>query len=82
MAKRGKCPSLITGNNGMPKFEIALRKRTCKRCETDISKDTKCVSIPKPGTMGGRTYCCDCLREIIEQSRRDLDKLEEELNKS
>jgi hypothetical protein len=79
MAKRGKCPSLITGNHGKPVFEVAGGKRTCKRCGDAILKDAQCVSIPKPGTMGARTYCCSCLREIIDQSRKDLDKLEKEL---
>jgi len=77
--KKGKCPSLVTGNHGRPVFEIAGAKRKCKRCGTEISKGTRCVSIPKPGSMGRRTYCCTCLSNIIAQSRKDLDRLETEL---
>lgn len=80
MAKRGKCPSLITGNHGRPKFQIAAKKRTCKRCRSDIPKDDRCVFIPHPGTFGGRTYCCSCLQEIIEQSRNDLNELARDLS--
>jgi len=81
MAKaRGKCPSLITSNHGKPRFESAKRKRKCKRCNRSIMAGTDCVSIPTPGTMGARTYCLQCLLEIIKQSREDLDRLEEQAN--
>ena len=78
--KKGKCPSLITGNHGRPVFEIAVRKRTCKRCGNEISKGSRSVRIPKPGSMGRRTFCCACLSDIIRQSRKDLDKLEREVS--
>jgi hypothetical protein len=77
--KKGKCPSLITGNHGKPVFENAGAKRTCKRCNKEIFKGECCAKIPIPGSMGSRTYCCSCLSEIIEQSRKDLDKLENEI---
>lgn len=69
---RGKCPSLISGSLGRPKFEVAMRKRTCKRCHSAITAGTKCVSIPVPGSMGDKTYCCNCLLRIIERSQKDL----------
>jgi len=75
----GKCPSLITGNNGKPKLKIAGRKSKCKRCGNEILKGDLCVSIPKPGTFIKRTFCLDCLSKIIMQSRRDLDKLEQKI---
>lgn len=76
---KGKCPSLVTGNHGRPVFEIAGRKRRCKRCGVEILKGERCVSIPIPGSMGKRTYCRSCLSKIIMQSRKDLDRLEKEL---
>lgn len=79
MMKKGKCPSFVTGNNGRPILEIAGRKRKCKRCGADILKGKQCVSISIPGKMGGRTYCCFCLAEIIDQSRKDLDNLEQRI---
>jgi len=79
MMKRGKCPSFVTGNNGRPVFEVAERKRKCKRCSAEILKGEQCVNISTPGRMGGRTYCCSCLGEIINQSRKDLDKLEQKI---
>ena len=79
--KKGKCPSLVTGNHGKPVFEIAGGKRKCKRCSKEIFKGVRCVSIPIPGSMGHRTYCCVCLSNIIAQSRKDLDKLEREITK-
>lgn len=79
MTKRGKCPSLITGNHGKPVFKICGRKTTCKRCKNEILKGERCVDIPKPGSFGGRRVCCNCLQEMICKSRQDLDKLEREL---
>lgn len=79
MQNRGRCPSLITGNHGRPVLEIAGGKRKCKRCGNEILKGNRCVSIPIPGSMGSRTYCCACLASIVAQSRKDLDKLEHEL---
>jgi hypothetical protein len=77
---RGKCPSLITGSHGRPKFEVAKGKRTCKRCKSSIIRGTACVSIPVPGRMGSKTYCCTCLGHIIEKSRKDLTDIEAELS--
>ncbi len=79
MARRGRTPSLITSDSGKPKFVIAQRIRQCRRCETDIYKETKCVEVPIPGSMGHRTYCCDCLSKMISKSREDLDQLEQRL---
>lgn len=78
MKNRGKCPSLVTGNHGRPAFKIAGGKSKCKRCNCEIVKGTRCVSIPIPGSMGRRTYCCSCLLDIIKQSLLDLDRLEKE----
>jgi hypothetical protein len=58
----------------------AKRKRTCKRCDKEIEGGTVCVEVPQPGTMGARTYCKDCIKEIIQKSRADLDELEKQLN--
>jgi len=55
------------------------KKRTCKRCDRDILNGTKCVEVPQPGTMGGKTYCRECAQKIVEKSREDLDRFEEAL---
>ncbi len=77
---RGKCPSLVSGTLGRPKFEVAKRKRTCYRCEKEIIGGSNCVSIPLAGRMGSRTYCCECLHCIIAQSQKDLDEIEAKLS--
>jgi len=76
--KKGKCPSLVTGNHGRPSFKIAGKKSKCKRCGVEILKGDRCVNIPIPASMGRRTYCCSCLLDFIKQSRKDLDILERE----
>ncbi len=79
MAKRGKTPSLVGGGAGASKFVEAKKKRTCSRGECQIKMGEKCIEVNVPGTMGKKTYCCDCFEEILEQSQGDLDKLKNEL---
>ena len=80
--KRGKTPSFITSLSGKPKVVQARGKRTCKRggCGEEIPKGTKCVEVPQPGTMGARTFCVQCIKEIIQKSREDLNELEKRLS--
>ncbi len=72
---KGRCPSLIAANHGKPKFEKAIKKRTCKRCKKTIPGGTDCVAIPTPGTMGSRIYCNQCFGKIIEQTQKDINEL-------
>jgi len=81
MAKaKGKCPSLIAGNHGKPKFEEAIRKRKCKRCKESIPAGTDCVVIPVPSTGGTPSFCMKCFRAIIEQTQKDLNELKKMVN--
>lgn len=80
--KRGRCPSLIGGAHAAPQIEQTKGKRICKRCDGEILKDERCVVVPIPGSMGRRVYCCVCIREIVAQSRRDLDGFEKLLDGS
>jgi hypothetical protein len=75
MGKRGKTPSLIGGGAGACKFEVAKKKRTCKRCKCSIFRGTDCVEVKVPATMGSKSYCIDCFMEILDQTRRDLNDL-------
>jgi len=75
MAKRGKTPSLIGGGAGACRFEVAKRKRTCKRCRFSIFGGTDCVEVDIPSTMGNKNYCIKCFMEILEQTQRDLNNL-------
>lgn len=79
MTKRGKVPSLISGASGKPKIVVARRTRHCKRCECELPPRTTCVEIPTPGSMGRRTYCPDCVLEMIDKSREDLNILRRDL---
>lgn len=78
--KRGRCPSFISATFGSPKIETALAKRTCKRHNSEITKGEKCVTVRIVGTQGRRVYSFVAMREIILQSRQDLDVLEAKLN--
>jgi hypothetical protein len=78
--KRGKIPSLISGSSGNPTVAIAKRLRPCSRCEHQILKGEKCFEVPIPGQgfSNKRTFCLECFGEVIEQSRNDLERLDQE----
>lgn len=78
MAPRGKTPSLIGSGAGVSRFTTAKGTRTCRRCKVKIMRPGKCVEVAVPGTMGHRTYCGSCYKDILEQSKQDLAKLESE----
>ena len=80
MAKRGKTPSLISGNAGTCNFISSPGKRHCKRCDDAIDAGCNCVEVNVPATMGHRTYCIDCFREMLAKSREDLDDLESQVD--
>lgn len=75
---RGKTPSLIGASNGRPRIITVKKRSKCVRCGSGISAGAECVGIPKLG--GGFTrlkrYCKTCYLNILEQTRTDLDKLE------
>lgn len=79
MAKRGRTPSLIGGGAGASHFVTAKRKRTCHRCDGAIDRDTRCVEVAIPATMGHKTYCLNCYDEILTQTRADVQGLANEL---
>jgi len=81
MAKLGPTPSLIGGGAGTSRFVRALKKRTCKRCNSPIAAGTVCIEVAKPGTMGHRTYCHDCYEEVLDKSQDDLEGLRKRLRK-
>lgn len=79
MSKKGKVPSLVSGASGKPRIAVAKKTRHCKRCESELPPRRRCVEIPIPGSLGSKTYCCDCVLEMITKSREDLDILEQTL---
>lgn len=80
--KRGRCPSFISATFGSPRIETALARRTCKRHSSEIIKGEKCVTVRIVGTQGRRVYSFEAMKEIILQTRQDLDALEAELSQS
>ena len=82
MVKRGKTPSLISASSGTPSIVEAKKRRNCNRCECNINMGEKLFEIPKIG--GGfsdkKSICKSCFREILDQTQKDLDKLESSWN--
>lgn len=79
MVKRGRSPSLIGGSQGGVRFTEAKRRRSCKRCDGGILKGKSCAEISNPGKQGHRTYCLDCLEEILDKTERDVLQLRKQL---
>jgi hypothetical protein len=77
MSPKGKTPSLIGGGAGASKIVVALKKRTCRRCKSAIPANSNCIEVAIPGSFGHKTYCIDCFMGILEQSREDLQRLED-----
>ncbi|MBT4384533.1 hypothetical protein HOD30_02170 [Candidatus Peregrinibacteria bacterium] len=77
--KRGKTPSLITASSGRPEKSQAKKLRNCTRCKEAIVKGTDCFLIPKKsgGFTSKKSFCNECFREILEQSKKDLGLFEE-----
>lgn len=79
--KRGKTPSLITGSSGKPTKTVAKRRRSCSRCSFVISLGEACFEVPKVG--GGfsnrKTFCMNCFKEILVQTKKDIANLEKDI---
>ncbi len=74
--RKGRCPSFISATIGSPQIEVAKGKRTCKRTGLAILKNEGCVTVRVAGSQGRRPYSFEAMKEIILQTRKDLDKLE------
>jgi late competence protein required for DNA uptake (superfamily II DNA/RNA helicase) len=80
MAPRGPTPSLLGSGAGSSKIVTALKKRTCKRCKSSITRGTKCLEVGIPGSFGSKTYCKDCYLLILNKSQADLAELQAAVN--
>ena len=80
MAPKGKTPSLIGGAAGHTNFVEAGKLRHCKRCKGDILRGTRCAEVGIPGTMFSKTYCMRCYNDILDQTKKDIERLEQEAN--
>ncbi len=76
--KRGKTPSLLTGSSGKPARVTAKRRRECCRCAFLISNGEICFEVPRKsgGFSSKKTYCPSCFKEILGQTRKDLDEFD------
>lgn len=62
------------------RVETAGRRRKCHRNDShSIGRGERCLAVYDPITSGRKNYCTECARPILDQARRDLHRLEEEL---
>jgi len=78
MAKKGRSPSLISGSNGKPSPATAKKRRACKRCKCTISHGENLFEIPQKsgGFSGNKPFCMSCFKEILDQTKKDIDEIE------
>jgi ferredoxin len=79
---KGKTPSLLSMSTGKPLVYICKKKSKCSRCKNDIIKNYKCFQIPKAssGFTSKKIFCVACTTEIVEQSKKDIAKIENEIS--
>lgn len=69
--------SLISGCNGKPEAYKASRKVSCSSCDAFLEGGNGFkIPIRKGLYKNKPLFCFDCLKLIIEQTRRDLIELE------
>lgn len=75
---KGKTPSLIGSVLGRPTKKTCGRQTKCSRCGEGISKGEDCYDVPQPMKphSSTRRFCAECFKAVIEQTKRDLEKLE------
>lgn len=81
---RGKTPSLIGGSNGRPSKVLIQRGCKCYRCNDHLKNGSYCIEIPQLGGSftNQRRVCFNCFEKILQQTRTDLETLEEMLTPS
>jgi len=74
----GNPASLITGKK--PTFTTTKKDIRCAYCSRKLPRGAKCAEILQSGSFSNKkTYCLGCLKEIIGQTRFDLNLLEKRL---
>lgn len=79
--KRGKIPSLLVASTGMPCPRQSVKQRKCSRCCEIILSGSVHVDIPKKngGYSNKKPHCVECFKEILEQTKIDISKLEKSI---
>jgi hypothetical protein len=73
-----KTLSLITGRK--PQLTTTNKAEHCKHCNKNLPSGSKCAKIPESAGFSNKpAYCLICLKEIIGQTRFDLNELEKSL---
>lgn len=75
---KGKTPSLIGGSLGRPVAATAGKRCSCSRCDSQIVMGESCFDIPQPSKKfrDTRRFCQRCFKDVLAQTRQDLEQLE------
>lgn len=71
---KGKIPSLLSQSTGKPSVHVCKRRASCTRCKAILHMAENCFTIPKVSTGYTRNsiFCLDCVRLIIDQTKKEL----------
>lgn len=75
--RKGKIPSLLSMTTGKPVPHVSGRKTPCGLCEEPILMGVACFEIPKKGNgfTSRPLHCVPCVKLILEQTKKELEKL-------
>jgi hypothetical protein len=78
---KGKAPSMLSLQNGPMTFVVAKNRSKCNRCDGAILGGQRCgeMKISKNGFTSPRRLCLQCSKEVIEATKADVGRIEQEL---
>jgi hypothetical protein len=79
MAKpKGKTPSLLSMSTGTPEIHSCGKSTACERCNEKILMGNQCFKIPKQksGFTAKPLFCTGCTKEIIQQTKLEIEAIE------
>jgi hypothetical protein len=55
-----------------------MKSAPCSRCEVQIVMGEQCYDVPQPSKKfrNTRRFCRDCFKDVLAETRKDLDQLE------
>ena len=79
---KGPTPCLIGTTLGACSFAVTGARgplTRCKRCKSEIGRQTPVVQISIPGSFGSKPFCLKCFGGILDATQMKLNALRSEL---
>lgn len=69
----GSCSFTLTGSRG--------KLTGCKRCKSEIPRQSPVVHISVPGSVYSKPFCLECFGRILDATQTKLNSLRSEIQK-